>query len=155
MALPLSGAEGISIFGLILFFLIFWSGYRQKKVEGLWWYFLAIMLLFFGVTHYHPQWYVWLTPFLIIELVKNNFRHLWLSVVLIASWLAVTLFFESSLNFALFSPLNPNLLEMMPISDIVMRFYNVFTLKTHIRSAAAAASIVLAYLAYSRKDELA
>lgn len=151
MILPLSGAEGVYIFVLAYFFLFWLSFYLSPKKEEVWRYFLMVMLCLFSVTHYHPQWFLWLTPLIFIEMIKNKFKYLWLDLTFFLSWLGITLLFEPSLNFALFAPLRPALSEMTPISEIINRFYNVFQLKSLIRSLFAATAVLLVYLNF--RDE--
>jgi len=153
MILPVSGAEGIYVFVFFFLLLIFLAGYRRKNPETLYWYFLGVMLLFFSVTHYHPQWFLWLTPFLVVQTVKDKFTHLWLVIALIFTWLFITFSFEPSLNFALFAPLNPNLVKLPGIFEEI-RFYDIFQLKSIVRSIAAAASLSLILLTW-RKNEKA
>ena len=144
-AIPVSGAEGISIF--IFLFSIFCIHIAHfGKPKDLWKYYLGVMLLFFSITHYHPQWFLWITPFLLIELIKNNFKHLWLQLGLLGSWLLITLLFEPSLNIGLFSPVFPSLQEVVPFSEVINKFYNPFQIKTFIRSAFAGISLGMTWL---------
>lgn len=108
--IPISGGESIILFLAFVgfFYLIFL--YRVEKVENLWQRFFIILLLFFSFTHYHPQWFLWLTPFLIIELLSNNFKHLFLLVLIAISFLGAISLFEQSLSIGLFVPLSKTLL---------------------------------------------
>lgn len=105
--IPISGGESIILFlaAIGFFYLIFL--YNTSKVENLWQRFFIIILLFFVFTHYHPQWFVWLTPFLIIELVSTNFKHLFVVILMFISFLGGILLFEPGLNIGLFAPINP------------------------------------------------
>ncbi len=143
MSLPVSGAEGIYVFVLVYFFLICLAAFR--KTSEIWLFCLATMLLFFSVTHYHPQWMLWLTPFFVIETVSSKFKHFWLWLVLFLSWVGITLMFEPSLNFALFAPLSPNLVNLPGLSESISPFYNVFQLKSLLRSLFAGVSLFLIY----------
>jgi len=139
MGWPLSGAEVIYpfVFGLIV---IYFLAYYSKKKTDLSAYFLSILLLTFGVTHFHPQWFLWVTPFLIWELVKNNFKNWLLALTIFVSWLALTLMFEPSLSFGLFNPLWPQLEKATGLSELVKRYTDVFQFKSLIRSVFAGAS---------------
>jgi hypothetical protein len=154
MTLPVSGAEGIYIFVFLFTLLAIFAAYNREKVENLWWYFLGVMLLFFSVTHYHPQWFLWLTPFLIWELVENNFKHLSIALMLFFCWLITTLFFEPSLSYGLFNPLWPQLEKAPGISDFISRYTDVFQLKSLIRSIFAGISFFyIVRLFLNRKEE--
>ncbi|MBI4058855.1 hypothetical protein HY404_01290 [Candidatus Microgenomates bacterium] len=139
---PVSGAEGILPFILILFVIYFYSYYQQNK-ELIPAYFLAILLLIFSVTHYHPQWFIWVTPLLIYIMVKSKFKVIELVVVLSLCWLFITLMFESSLSYGLFSPVWPDLAKAPSLSEFLGKYTDIFLLKSIARSIFAAASLYL------------
>jgi len=137
--IPVSGAEGIYlfIFGLVLIYL--YTAYKGQQ-EKIWQYYLWVLLLFFSLTHYHPQWFIWITPFLIWELVENNFKH-WLSVLtLFVCWLLTTLLFESSLSFGLFNPILPQLGSIPGLTEVLGKYTDPFQVKSIIRSIFAASA---------------
>lgn len=107
--IPISGGEAILLFEAILFFfyLVFLS--QRALVETLWQRFFIILLVFFIFTHYHPQWFVWLTPFLILELLKNDFRNILVVLASVFSFFGLLFFFDPSLTLGIFSPINPSL----------------------------------------------
>jgi len=149
----MTGAEGIYPFVLGLSLLYFYSYYVRKKM-GLDKYFLATTLLIFSLTHYHPQWFLWVSPFLIIELVDNNFRYLFLVATLLFSWLIITFLFEPSLSLALFNPINPGLNKAIGISEILSKYIDVFQFKSIIRSLFAGCSIYYLYSLFGDKAKL-
>lgn len=143
-----SGAEYLSIFVVIYIFIL--GIILLKKIE-LWKVFALVMLLFFSVTHYHPQWFLWLTPFLIIFIV--NYKKLWIfPIILLFCWLLITLFFEPSLSIGLFAPLWKNLSNVQPLSEVFGKYYDVFQLKSLIRSVFSGISLVICFL-FSRNEE--
>lgn len=147
MKLPLSGAEYLSVFGLGYFGLLFLAAKWTEKKEVLWKLGLALMLLFFSVTHYHPQWFLWLTPFLIWDLVVYGKRHLPYIAVLLSCYLVILLSFESSLHVGLFVPVNPSLAHLFGgIEEVVGRFCDPFQFKSFVRSLFAATAAFLVYL---------
>ena len=106
--IPLSGGESIILFvvAVVFFYLLFLL--RKAAPENLWKRFFAMLLIFFVFTHYHPQWFLWITPFLIIDLVKNP-KH-WLLVGLsLLSFIGLVSFFDPGLSVWLFSPIWPSL----------------------------------------------
>lgn len=108
MSLPVSGAEGIYLFVFGTMLVYFYAAWRGEK-KNVWQYYFWLLLLFFSVTHFHPQWFLWITPFLIWAAVESNFKQLWLGMISFACWLAITLFFEPSLFGGLFVPVWPQL----------------------------------------------
>ncbi len=142
-----SGAEYLSVFVVLYIFLLGIS--LIKKVE-LWKWFLIVMLLFFSITHYHPQWFLWVSPFLLIFWVKNR-KYILLPIILFFSWLAITLLFEPSLSISLFAPVNNSLVWVKPLSETVNHYYDGFILKSLIRSVFAGVSLFMSVLML--KDE--
>lgn len=107
--IPISGGESIILFLVFICFFYFIFLNRIENYEDLWKRIFIILLLFFIFTHYHPQWFLWLTPFLIIELIRSNFKHLFLMILITISFLGQVFLFEQSLSIGLFAPLNPKL----------------------------------------------
>lgn len=140
MGFNLSGAEVIYPFIIFLtvFFLI---SYFAKKKLNLEIYIISILLLIFSITHYHPQWFLWVTPFLIWDLARNNFKNWIITFLLLASWLFITLFFEPSLSFGLFNPIWPGLNNAKGLSEVVGKYTDVYQLKSMARSVFAGASL--------------
>lgn len=145
MKLPLSGAEYIPIFALGYFLLLYFAARLTRKKETLWLLGLSLMLLFFSVTHYHPQWFLWITPFLIwliADYGKKYFRHV---VVLFGCYLAILLFFEPSLHLGLFVPIIPSLAIAGSLTSLLSGVTNIFTLKSLLRAFFAATAIFLTW----------
>lgn len=153
MIFMLTGAEGIYPFAVGLF-VIFFISYFDKAVKDIIYYFMAILLLFYSVTSYHPQWFLWIAPFLVYELVRNNFKHWILVVTLFVCWLAITFLFEPSLSYGLFNPIFPQLVNAPNLSDIIAKHTDVFQIKNLLRSAFAGASIYYIYLLFSGKKAI-
>ena len=65
MKLPLSGAEYLSVFMVAYFVLLILATRSHNQKDSLWRFGLVLMLLFFAITHYHPQWFLWVAPFLV------------------------------------------------------------------------------------------
>ncbi|MCL5019731.1 MAG: hypothetical protein M1426_04545 [Patescibacteria group bacterium] len=107
--LPISGGESIIIFlASIIFIYLLFLQIRIGKHE-LWQNFFIIIILFLMLTHYHPQWFLWVTPFLIIDLVKNNFKNFLPTLLSFGSFFGLLFFFDPSLTLGLFSPIWHNL----------------------------------------------
>lgn len=113
--LPISGGESIVLFPfLVLFFyLIFF--FKKSDTKNIWSRFFIIILLFFVFTHSHPQWFLWETPFLVIDLVKSSFKHWILVLTMFISWLLQVSLFDPGLTIWLFSPISSNLYGQMGI----------------------------------------
>lgn len=153
MKLPLSGAEYLSVFAIGYFFLLFLATRLVGEKQALWQLGLVLMLLFFSVTHYHPQWFLWITPFLIwliIDKGKKYFSHI---AILFACYLFLLFFFESSLHLGLFSPLIPSLIKTGSLTSLLSGLTNIFTIKSLLRSLFFASAIVLAWRLFTEKTK--
>ena len=117
--IPISGGESLILFPVVLVFLYLVLYYQKIHVEKLWISNFIILLIFFIFTHSHPQWFLWLTPFIIIDLVAFKFRH-WLPVVLlVVSFISSLFFFDPSLTVGIFAPVWPNLYGMPSVWQIL------------------------------------
>lgn len=139
--IPVSGAEYLPLFLVGLVFLFWWSFFKPEKFS-LWEWFLAVNLLFFSLVHYHPQWLVWITPLLIIYLVKDWPRSIFPVGILLLCYGIIVLLFESSLNLGLFLPLRPSWTNFS-ISQFISRFYEANILASVIRGIFAATSLFM------------
>ncbi len=102
--IPVSGGESIILFPafLLLFYIIIWGMSGKIDIGKL---FLIPLLLFFIFTHYHPQWLIWITPLLILDLVNTGFKNILPVTLIFISWFASLFFFDPSLTVGIFSPL--------------------------------------------------
>jgi len=146
--IPVSGAEYLSIF---VVFYVFFLGIAFLRKADLWKCFMVIMLLFFGVTHYHPQWFLWLSPFLLIYLVTYP-RFRFFPVILFFCWFLIMIFFEPSLSVSLFAPICHSLNKVKPLSDFLSKYYDVFQFKSMVRSIFAGTSSFLIFRLFTQKN---
>jgi len=141
-----SGAEYLSVFVLIFVFLLFLASWR--KID-LWKCFLLVMLLLFSLTHYHPQWFLWLSPFLIFLIIDYPSLKKIVAMLLFC-WVAITLLFEPSLSISLFAPIFHNLSQAVPISEVITKYYDVFEIKSLIRSIFAGLALFTSVRLFSK-----
>lgn len=107
--IPVSGGQSILLFPvfILLFYLIFF--HFREKFNNLWQNYFVILIFFFVFTHTHPQWFLWIIPLLIIDLVQSKFAN-WLPFVLFhISFLGLLFLFDPSLSTRLFAPAFNNL----------------------------------------------
>ncbi|KKT76337.1 MAG: hypothetical protein UW69_C0001G0033 [Microgenomates group bacterium GW2011_GWA2_44_7] len=104
-----SGDQFLSVFA-IGFVALVGLGLFAKKVS---WFTIwtGILLLLFSVTHYHPQWFLWITPwFAILWLKAKALRPL--IILLMVANLGIVLSFDPSLHYALLGPALPVVREI-------------------------------------------
>lgn len=126
--IPVSGAEFLPLF-LVLFVFVVWWCWTQPARLKLWQWFLVVLLAFFALVHYHPQWFVWMVPLLILLVVSDSTRKFTFPVtVLLLCYTIIVFMFDSSLNIGLFSVVNPYL-SQISLGNLIAGFYepNVFS----------------------------
>jgi flagellar biosynthesis protein FlhB len=151
MIFPVSGAEGLYpfIMGVVLLYLI---AFKNKNIAKFFYqYFLAFFLLFFSITHYHPQWFLWISPFLIIELVANRYKNLYLTLGLFACYIFIVFMFEPSLNVGLFAPMNTKLNDFTGFARIISQKTDLNTIKSVVRSVFATLSMFFVFELFTNK----
>lgn len=114
--IPVSGGQAILLFPALLIFGFAWFYYQKTDNANIWRRFLVVLGLFFILTHTHPQWLVWLTPFLILDLVSSNFKNLGLTFGIVISWTLLLFFFDPSLSLGLFVPGSVSLWEQLGVA---------------------------------------
>jgi len=141
----LSGAEGLFPFLLILVFLYLLSQNKALRPKFYISYFFIVFLLLFSVTHFHPQWFIWITPFLIIEIINYKFKEAWAYIGLMLIYIFIIFTFENSLSIGLFAPLNSTLNSFVGTQSLITSATDINQLKSYFRSIFAGISIYLAF----------
>jgi len=141
MTLPVTAAEGIPVFLLGYFLLLFVANKKCGQKSYLWRLGLALTLLFISVTHYHPQWFLWATPFLIWLMVEFGDKYVYPILFILVGFIVHLLFFDPSLHLGLLAPIFPTLSQLKPLEGIL--FFDQFMLRNIFRALTAATSIYL------------
>lgn len=112
--------ENLIIFIVALIFLFFLAfhrfSYQKEKIIP---FFLAIFLLVFSLSHFHPQWIVWILPFLTIVLIKKPSLLFPQLVFYLAFMGIVFLFNDCAQLFGLLVPVNPNFLGVPSFFEVL------------------------------------
>lgn len=151
--IPVSGGESIILFPVFLLF--FYLIILSIKVKMDVWKLYAIPLLsFFIFTHFHPQWLIWITPFLIMDLVMFEFKNLIASIIIFLTWFLSLFFFDPSLTVGIFAPVAP-LLHNLPSIWVLLKINIDYNLaRSFIQTAFAASALLLIYQYFpNKKDE--
>ena len=144
-AIPVSGGESILLFPLFL--ILFYMMILKKDLvsSSVWKFYSIPLLLFFIFTHFHPQWLIWLSPFLIIDLVSNRFKNLLPISIAMVCWFISLFFFDPSLSVRLFAPLFPGLQNVADIWTLLNLSIDYNFLRSLVQSIFSAALIYLLY----------
>jgi hypothetical protein len=145
--IPVTGSEFLPIFLVVLVLLLWFSYYWGHKFPP-WQWFLAVLLLFFSVTHYHPNWFIWLSAPLIIFLVQGWSTSSLPTGVLFLCFVIIVFTFDSSLNLGLFRMLSPELINFS-FRGLLARFYDPNLFASIIRGLFAATSLFVSLSLFS------
>lgn len=146
-SIPVSGGLNILLFPMVLvliylFFYYIWG--RLDSYQALWRGFLISLIPFFIFTHIHPQWFLWLTPLLIIEFLENGNKYKALFYGFVAYFLIYLFFYEDpSLTIGAFAPAFPALYNTQNIWIILGLNINYIYLRSVLHSIFTAAGIFL------------
>lgn len=149
-ALPVSGGESIIYFPLfiLIFYLLIW-GYRkyiaQSRAIESWKLYFVPLLLFFIFTHYHPQWLIWITPILIIELIDSWFKNLIPQILIYLTWFGSLFFFDPGLTINMFAPIFPFMYNLPSVWNILHASIDYNSSRSLLQTVFAAASSYLIY----------
>ncbi|PIQ70512.1 hypothetical protein COS55_00200 [Candidatus Shapirobacteria bacterium CG03_land_8_20_14_0_80_40_19] len=137
------------IFSLVLLFLI--ADWKKEVGESLSGYFLAVPLIVLAGSHFHPQWLIWITPFLALSVGKCK-KLLLPSAILLTGWLGtVVLFNDKFLTWGLFSPFDPGIFFLPPLRDLIADFFSPVLLQSLFHTLFAACAIWISILVITGK----
>ena len=150
--IPLSGGESIILFVVFVMFFYLLFLLRKSTPDALWKRFFIMLLIFFIFTHYHPQWFLWITPFLIIDLVKNP-KH-WLPVALsLLSFVGLVSFFDPGLSVWLFSPIWPSLYGIGGVWEMSRLSPDIIQARSILQTAFVGVAAYYMYTVFPKESE--
>lgn len=118
--LPLSGGESIFIVPAILLVLyLIFNSVKNKSWEMVGKFWFIALLISLGLTHFHAQWFLWVTPFLIIFYPSFKSKFILPVLLLLISWLVMLFMFDASLQVKLFAPLIPSLKDAAGLAEVL------------------------------------
>lgn len=148
--LPIGFNETI-IIGLFAYVvLIFWAFINNQNIDYLK-YFTASLLLIFSFAHFHIQWLSWLSPFLVILVVKRPKLASMVFLIALLAFLIPPLYEDRFMTISLFR-LYSTLYDILPTPfSLLQNFYDPYNLQSIIHTVFAGANIVLIYKMFSKK----
>lgn len=118
--LPLSGGEALIISVVLLLALYLIYLLKKRTSEDFLAFSTATILIVLAFTHFHIQWFLWVTPLLIIYAVRGIKAAEGFSFGLIGLGVLLMLFlFEASLQVQLFAPLFPELAKAKGLAEML------------------------------------
>jgi len=103
---------------------------------------VAASFIILGFSHFHPQWFMWIMPFLSIYLVVTN-KNYFINLFFVLPWLGVILLFpDKFLSYGILGPINPSLINLPLVSEL----FNTVFLNNIFHSILAAYGFYWLYL---------
>lgn len=137
--------ENISFYYIFYGFMLFFLYTKRLSRENLSWLFFLVIFVFYALSSFTPQWFVWGMPLLFLVMVEKNLSLLWYLGVL-AIYLFIVLMFEVTLNFGLLAPLEISLLDYPSLGEKINSFMAATRLNGLARSVLSGLILWLFYL---------
>lgn len=144
-AIPISGGESIILYMAAIIFVYIVFLFSENKIENLWHKFFIILSLFFIFTHYHPQWFIWITPFVIIDLIESGLKKWPIALLAFISWVGLLTFFDAGLTTSIFAPLAPPLWVLPGIWQMLGVNIDINIARSYLQTIFAAAGMFYIY----------
>ena len=104
---------------LIALLLIAAKNKLSLKLESLVMMLMTSTLVILGFTHFHPQWFIWMMPFVAIYMSDKD-DWWWLAMIFVALLGIIFLFDDKYLYWGLMSPMNNGLINLPYLSEILV-----------------------------------
>jgi hypothetical protein len=101
--------------------LIFCYLTRAYNYEGYWSVGLAIFLLYYTFSFFHPQWYLWIQPIIVIAIVKYR-KLLPIYLLSIVGFVGYLLYFDAAATTHLLAPLTRDVYSWVTPNQILASY---------------------------------
>lgn len=140
----------VALIPLSLLFFYIWLK-ENKELGDIVNYYFVVLVLLYSFIHYHIQWLLWIIPFAVILIVKEE-RLKWILVFMgILSFSIPLLYNDKSMSVALLRPLSI-WYDLAPTPfTIISRIYSPIILQSMIHSLLAGASLAIAWALFVKR----
>lgn len=152
MKFPLFDSDVVFVFvvgyTLVLFFS---SSYAEYSFERLWKPMLVVLLLYFATSHFHVHYFMWLIPFLTLQIVEDR-RFIPLFAIQVLSFIVYTWQWDRHFLGYLFTPLHfPYFaVEVVNLKVFIGQYFPFGDFLGIFRSIFSAVSFYMIYLVIRR-----
>lgn len=146
----IGGDIGIYPFVIGYALIAFWSFYVGRKSGDAIGPTVMSLLWYYSVTNFHEQWFMWVTPFLVLYAIKNKiFRPLLLFLVLLFFLRLISL--QGNVTTELFVWLAPAIDDLPKTRTLVGMLYDIHRTRNIVASLYIAASLWISGLIAKRE----
>ena len=145
--------DGIIIAPTLIIFLYLYTWHKKLNQILLPELFTAITLITLSLSHFHPQWFTWAAPFLLILLVRN--LKLWpIFALMVIFFVLYILFYDDLfLNLGLLSPLNPEVYNQSAPSIHFDKIYSSRSIVHLVHSGILATSALIIFSSFKHNPD--
>lgn len=147
----IGGDLRIYLFFVIYTIFVLWIAYFGKK-EDIWRYFLSITLLYYALSFFHAQWFLWGIPFLVIWWILDK-RSRGLQVLFYLFYLGIVLLFEPTMNIGLLRPIDLIFGNIHSLGEFIGSYADINNINGYLHSAIAGFAFFMIYLLILRQKE--
>jgi hypothetical protein len=125
LATRVESSLGVTFYPFIIAYVLILLKFINSEKQDFnifWKYLLAVLLTYFGVCYFHPQFLIWLSPFIILSISEDKqLMNLHLIQLLLA--IPLTFHWGQDMFGRFFASLNPDYLMNMPSpADFISKF---------------------------------
>lgn len=130
----IGGDQRIYVFVVAYTIFCLWLFWQRQTLEKFWQVALVTLLLFYSLAAFNPQWFLWITPFLVLWWVKDrNSRPF--QLVLYGLYFLIVFFFEPTVHIGLFAPVATTLGQFPGPAETFQRiFFEASRVRSYLRS---------------------
>jgi Gpi18-like mannosyltransferase len=134
----------ILLYGLLV---LFQYGNKASRLEDLWKYMLGVLMLYFVTSTFHPQYFLWVVPFVGLA-IGSDARYLKPHLLQIICFVAYTFYTGAPAAGMLFIPLSPFLAASMSPYELISAYMPASLLVGAARSIFSAIGVWIIYMTY-------
>jgi hypothetical protein len=137
----------VAIFVVLYTVIVLHCFNSPRSPSTIWRWMFAVLLCFYSVANFHPQWFVWVAPIAGLASAFNR-KMLWYYLILCVCFAVYTFYWGIALAGLLFAPLDPALFLSLPApADLVARIMDPAGFILLFRSVFTGTALWSAYLA--------
>lgn len=146
----IGGDIGIYPFVIGYALIAFWSFYHARKNHNYLGPIVMSLLMYYSVTNFHEQWFMWIVPFLVLYAVKNiNFRPLFLFLIGLFFLRLISL--QGNVTTELFVWLSPAIDDLPKTRTLVGMLYDIHRTRNIIASLYVGSSLWISSIIAKRE----
>lgn len=135
---------------LVISLLFFYAAFLDKKIN-LFNYWIALFIIIFSFSSFHVQWLFWVTPFIVILIVKKPILFPIIFLISLAAF-AIPIFYEDRFMTLGLMRIYSTLYDLLPTPFVVLqKFYDPYNFRDVLHSVMAGGAMVLIYKVFRKE----